>query len=179
MTAEQIIKFFKMEPLRKEGGFYIETYRAPEILKKEVLLAMAKPSGDARPPGFPADRNMASTILYLLTSNTISLLHRLKSDEMFHFYLGDPVTMLQLYPDGRSELFTLGHDILAGDKVQVVVPKGVWQGSFVAPGGKFALMGCSVSPAFDDNDFELGDRDALLNQYPDLREYILKLTHAD
>jgi predicted cupin superfamily sugar epimerase len=168
MTAEQIIRFFKMEPLRKEGGFYIETYRAPELLKKELL-----------PPGFPADRNLASTILYLLTSNTISLLHRLKSDEMFHFYLGDPVTMLQLYPNGRSELFTLGHGILAGQKVQVIVPKGVWQGSFVAPGGKFSLMGCSISPAFDDNDFELGNRDALLNQYPDLREYILKLTRAD
>jgi predicted cupin superfamily sugar epimerase len=168
MTAEQIIRFFKMEPLRKEGGFYIETYRAPEMLKKEVL-----------PPSFPADRNLASTILYLLTAKTISLLHRLKSDEMFHFYLGDPVTMLQLYPDGRSELFTLGHDILAGQKVQVIVPKGVWQGSFVVPGGKFSLMGCSVSPAFDDNDFELGNRDTLLNQYPDLREYILKLTRAD
>jgi predicted cupin superfamily sugar epimerase len=168
MTAEQIIRFFKMEPLRKEGGFYIETYRAPEILKKKVL-----------PPGFPADRNLASTILYLLTAKTISLLHRLKSDEMFHFYLGDPVTMLQLYPDGRSELFTLGHDILADQKVQVIVPKGVWQGAFVQPGGKFTLMGCSVSPAFDDNDFELANRDAMLNQYPDLREYILKLTRAD
>jgi predicted cupin superfamily sugar epimerase len=168
MTAEQIIKFFKMEPLRKEGGFYIETYRAPEMLKKEVL-----------PPGFPADRNLASTILYLLTSKTISLLHRLKSDEMFHFYFGDPVTMLQLYPDGRSEMFTLGHDILAGQKVQVLVPRGVWQGAFVQPGGKFALMACSVSPAFDDNDFELGNRDMLLDQYPDLREYILKLTRAD
>ena len=168
-----------MEPLRKEGGFYIETHRAPEMLKNDSLLAAAKPSGEAGPAGFPADRNLASTILYLLTAKTISLLHRLKSDEMFHFYLGDPVTMLQLYPDGRSELFTLGHDILAGQKVQVIVPKGVWQGAFVQPGGKFALMGCSVSPAFDENDFELGDRDALLNQYPDLHEYILKLTRAD
>jgi len=168
-----------MQPLRQEGGFYIETYRAPELLKKEVLLASAKPSGKAGPPGFPADRNLASTILYLLTAKTISLLHRLKSDEMFHFYLGDAVTMLQLYPDGRSELFALGHDILAGQKVQVLVPKGVWQGAFVRPGGKFALMGCTVSPAFDENDFETGDRDTLLNQYPDLREYILKLTRAD
>jgi predicted cupin superfamily sugar epimerase len=168
MTAEQIIRFFKMEPLRQEGGFYIETYRAPELLKKEIL-----------PPGFPADRNLASTILYLLTAKTISLLHRLRSDEMFHFYLGDAVTMLQLYPDGRSEIVTLGPDILAGQKVQVLVPKGVWQGAFVRPGGKFALLGCTVSPAFDDNDFELANRDVLLNQYPDLREYILKLTRAD
>jgi predicted cupin superfamily sugar epimerase len=165
MTAEQIIKFFNMAPLRKEGGFYIETYRAPEQLKKEVL-----------PPGFPGDRNLASTILYLLTSQTISLLHRLKSDEMFHFYFGDPVTMLQLHPDGRSDILTLGHDVLDGQKVQALVPKGSWQGAFVQPGGKFALLGCSVSPAFDDNDFELGDRNALLTQYPDLHELILKLT---
>jgi uncharacterized protein len=167
MTAEQIIRFFKMEPLRKEGGFFVETYRAPEQLKKDIL-----------PPGFPGDRNLASTILYLLTAKTISLFHRLKSDEMFHFYLGNSVTMLQLYPDGHSEIITLGNDVLAGQKVQVVVPKGVWQGAFIQPGGKFALMGCSVSPAFDENDFELGDRAALLAQYPDLREYILKLTHT-
>ena len=82
MTAEQIIKFFKMQPLRQEGGFYIETYRAAEKMKKEIL-----------PEGFSGDRNFSSTILYLLTAQTISLMHRLKSDEMFHFYL-DRLTMV-------------------------------------------------------------------------------------
>ena len=167
MTAEQIIKFFKMQPLRQEGGFYIETYRAAEQLKKEIL-----------PEGYSGDRNFSSTILYLLTAKTVSLMHRLKSDEMFHFYLGSPVTMLQLHPDGRSEIITLGPQILDGQVVQALVPKGVWQGAFIQPGGKFALMGCSVAPAFDEQDFEVGDRDALLAQYPDLRELILRLTHA-
>jgi len=167
MTAEQIIKFFKMQPLRQEGGYYIETYRAVEKLKKDVL-----------PPGFSDDRNLASVILYLLTAKTISLLHRLKSDEMFHFYFGDPVTMLQLHPDGCSDLITLGNNILKEQKVQVLVPKGTWQGAFVVPGGKYALLGCSVAPGFNENDFELGDRNVLLAKYPDLRELILRLTRG-
>jgi predicted cupin superfamily sugar epimerase len=103
-------------------------------------------------------------------------MHRLKSDEMFHFYLGSPVTMLQLYPGGRSEIVTLGPDVLDGQVVQALVPKGVWQGAFIQPGGKFALMGCSVAPAFDEQDFEVGQRDVLLAQYPDLHELLLRLT---
>jgi hypothetical protein len=156
-----------MQPLRQEGGYYIETYRAVEKLKKDVL-----------PPGFSGDRNLASVILYLLTAKTVSSMHRLKSDEMFHFYFGDPVTMLQLHPDGHSELITLGSNILKEQKVQVLVPRGVWQGAFVQPGGKFALLGCSVAPGFDEKDFELGDRNVLLAKYPDLRELILRLTRG-
>lgn len=167
MTAEQIIKFFRMQPLRKEGGYYVETYRCAERIKKESL-----------PERYPGDRNLGSVILYLLTSKSISLLHRLKSDEMFHFYFGQPVTMLQLYPDGKSEIITLGHKILEEQKVQVVVPAGIWQGAFVQPGGKFALLGCSVAPAFEEEDFEIGNRNDLLSKYPDLREMILKLTRG-
>ena len=165
MTAEQIIKFFRMQPLRQEGGFYVETYRSAERIKKAAL-----------PERFPGDRNIGSVILYLLTAKTISLLHRLKSDEMFHFYFGDPVTMLQLHPDGKSEIITLGHNVLKEQKVQVIVPGGVWQGAFVQPGGKFALLGCSVAPGFEEEDFEIGERHSLLAKYPDLREFILKLT---
>jgi predicted cupin superfamily sugar epimerase len=167
MTAEQIIKRFKMQPLRQEGGFFIETYRAAEVLKKGIL-----------PADVSGDRNLSSVILYLLTAKTVSLMHRLKYDEMFHFYLGNPVTMLQLHPDGSSEIVTLGHDILSEQKVQVLVPKGTWQGAFIQPGGKFSLMGCSVAPAFDEADFEIGDRETLLVKYPDMRELILHLTHA-
>ena len=167
MTAEQIIKRFKMQPLRQEGGFFIETYRAAEVLKKEIL-----------PAGVSGDRNISSVILYLLTAKTVSLMHRLKYDEMFHFYLGNPVTMLQLHPDGSSEIVTLGHDILSEQNVQVLVPKGTWQGAFIQPGGKFSLMGCSIAPGFDEADFEIGDRETLLAKYPDMQELILHLTHA-
>jgi uncharacterized protein len=167
MTAEQIIKHFKMQPLRQEGGYYIETYRAAEVLKKEVL-----------PAGFSGDRKLSSVILYLLTAKTVSLMHRLKYDEMFHFYLGNSVTMLQLHPDGSSEIITLGHDIIGEQKVQVLVPKGTWQGAFIQPGGKFSLMGCSVAPGFDEADFEIGDRETLLAEYPDMRELIMRLTRT-
>jgi len=167
MTAEQIIKRFKMQPLRQEGGYYIETYRATEQLKKEIL-----------PPGFSGDRNLSSVILYLLTAKTVSVMHRLKCDEMFHFYMGNPVTMLQLHPDGSYEIVTLGHDIFNEQNVQVLVPKGVWQGAFIQPGGKFSLMGCSVAPGFDEADFEIGDRETLLAKYPDMRDIIMRLTHA-
>ena len=167
MTAEQIIKRFKMQPLRQEGGFFIETYRAADVLKKEIL-----------PLGVSGDRNLSSVILYLLTAKTVSVMHRLKYDEMFHFYLGNPVTMLQLHPDGSSEIITLGHDIFNEQKVQVIVPKGTWQGAFIQPGGKFSLMGCSVAPAFDEADFEIGDRETLLAKYPDMQELILHLTRT-
>jgi predicted cupin superfamily sugar epimerase len=167
MTAEQIIKFFKMQPLRQEGGFYVETYRCAERIKKAAL-----------PGRFSGERNLGSVILYLLTAKTISLLHRLKSDEIFHFYFGHPVTMLQLHPDGKSEIITLGHNILKEQKVQVLVGAGVWQGAFVQPGGKFSLLGCSVAPGFEEEDFELGNRNDLLDKYPDLREMILKLTRG-
>ena len=167
MTAEQIIKRFKMQPLRQEGGYYVETYRAADVLKKEIL-----------PSGFSGDRNLSSVILYLLTAKTVSVMHRLKCDEMFHFYLGNPVTMLQLHPDGSSEIVTLGHGIFNEQKVQVLVPKGTWQGAFIQPGGKFSLMGCSVAPGFDEADFEIGDRETLLAKYQDMRELILHLTHA-
>ena len=156
-----------MQPLPHEGGFFIETYRAAEVLKKEIL-----------PAGLSGDRNISTVILYLLTAKTVSLMHRLKCDEMFHFYLGNPVTMLQLHPDGSSEIITLGHDILNEQKVQVLVPKGTWQGAFVQPGGKFSLMGCSVAPGFDEADFELGDRETLLAKYPDMQELILHLTRT-
>jgi uncharacterized protein len=165
MTAERIIKFFKMQPLLQEGGYYVETYRAAEQIKKTALS-----------PDLSGDRNLSTAILYLLTANTVSFLHRLKSDEMFHFYLGDPVAMLQLHPDGHSEIVTLGHDILNGQTVQALVPKGVWQGAFVKDDGRFALMGCTVAPGFDFADYEQADRKELVEQYPANKDLITRLT---
>ncbi|MFH1370676.1 MAG: cupin domain-containing protein [Planctomycetota bacterium] len=165
MTAEQIIKFFGMKPLSQEGGYYVETYRAAEQIKKAAL-----------PINLSGDRSIATAILYLLTADTFSAMHRLKSDEIFHFYLGDPVTMLQLHPDGRSEIITLGQDILKSQKIQVLVPKNTWQGAFINEGGQFALMGCTVAPGFDPDDFQQANREQLLKQYPTRKDLITKLT---
>jgi len=165
MTADEIIDFFGMKPLAEEGGFYVETYRAKERITNASL-----------PARYGDNRSLGTAILYLLTAEAFSALHRLRSDEVFHFYLGDPVTMLQLHPDGNTEVITLGRDIFGGENVQVLVPRDTWQGAFVKEGGKFALLGCTVSPGFDKADYEQGDRDNLLARYPERRDLILRLS---
>jgi hypothetical protein len=103
-------------------------------------------------------------------------MHVLASDEMFHFYLGDPVEMLQLYPDGRSAVFTLGRDLMAGERVQLVVPAGVWQGTRLKGDGKVALLGCTVTPGFDFADYRTGSYAVLAGQWPAEAERIRQLT---
>jgi len=151
-------------PLGGEGGFFAETYRAREIV----------PSG-ALGPDWTGDRPLATAIYYLLTPGTFSALHRLRSDEVFHFYLGDPVEMLQLTPDGGGRLVVMGADLPAGMRPQVVVPRGVWQGTRLIEGGTLALLGTTVAPGFDPEDFELGRREALIATYPAFRERITAL----
>ena len=102
-------------------------------------------------------------------------MHRLASDEVFHIYLGDPVEMLQLFPNGSGNVVTLGQDLEKGMRPQVVVPRGVWQGSRLVPGGRFALLGTTVAPGFEFADYEQGRRDDLLEAYPAFREIILAL----
>ena len=165
MDAEEIIKRLGLEPHPGEGGFYRETYRSKEII-----------SADALPERYGADRNFGTAIYYMLTPKSFSALHRIKSDEVFHFYLGDPVTMLQIHPDGHAESLFLGPDIMNGQLLQVVVPAGVWQGMYLNKGGNFALMGTTVAPGFDFDDFELADRKALLDKYPNFKILIEKLT---
>ncbi len=165
ITAKQIIEKFRMKPLPGEGGYYVETYRSGEQIARANL-----------PTRYAGDKSFGSAILYLLTPDTCSRLHRLKSDEVFHFYLGDPVTMLQLHPDGSHDVITLGQDISAGQKLQVIVPQGTWQGCFLNDGGEFALMGTTVAPAFEFTDFELADRTTLLCQYPAQKDLIPRLT---
>jgi len=103
-------------------------------------------------------------------------MHRLRSDEIFHFYLGDPVEMLQLWPDGSGRDLILGSDILNGMQLQVVVPKGVWQGARLLKGGKFALLGTTVSPGFELIDYESGHSNELVKSYPQYRDWIIALT---
>ena len=102
-------------------------------------------------------------------------MHRLQSDEVFHFYGGGTVEMLQLFPDGSGRTVILG-DLASGGQPQVVVPRGVWQGSMLRQGGAFALLGCTVAPGFDYADYESGLRDELLAQYPQFADLIRRLT---
>ena len=147
LTARDIIARLQLVPLTIEGGYFRETYRATL-----TLVAARCPTNTV------GDRNASTAIYYLLTPETFSAIHRVKSDEVFHFYAGDAVEMLQLWPDGDGERVIIDNDLAAGHEPQLVVPAGVWQGCRLIPGGNWALMGCTVAPGFDYADFELGNR---------------------
>jgi predicted cupin superfamily sugar epimerase len=140
-----------------EGGYYRETYRSSVA------------------SGSPA-RALSTAIYYLLLPDTFSELHRLSADEIFHFYLGQTVELLQLFPNGSSSVTRLGQDLATGEQLQVVVKAGVWFGAKLADGGGFALMGTTVAPGFDFADYERGDRAELSVRYPDCAELIESLT---
>lgn len=170
LTAEGVVTLLGLEPLPVEGGEYRVTYRAAELIPSETL-----------PARYGSARTLSGAIYYLLREGTFSALHRLKSDEVYHFYLGRPVELLLLHPDGRDELATLGPDLAAGQHPQMVVQRGVWQGSRLAPlggidGADYALLGTTMAPAYDPADFELASRDALLAAYPARAELIHALT---
>ncbi len=167
MTAEELIEQLALEPLPGEGGYYRETYRSGINISCSDL-----------PEIHQTNKQISTAIYYLLTPESCSVLHRLPADEVYHFYLGDPVTMLNLHPDGEAARLTLGNDLAAGQLLQVIVPAETWQGSMLQPGGSFALMGTTMAPGFDFDDFEAGDRKSLIRAYPDLRELIEELTHG-
>lgn len=165
MTADDIIELLGLEPHPAEGGWFVETYRAPEAIAAGAL-----------PDRYRGDRAHGTAIYYLLTPDTFSALHRLGSDEVFHFYLGDPVAQLQLFPDGAGRAVTLGADLAAGQRPQQAVPRGVWQGARLCDGGRFALLGCTVAPGFEFADYEHGDRASLTEAYPGFAADIAGLT---
>lgn len=164
-SADAIVNALGLVPHPKEGGYFRETYRAAETLAVSALGGR-----------YTAARAVSTAIYYLLTPATFSALHRLASDEVFHFYAGDPVEQLRLHPDGRGEIVTIGNNLSAGQRPQTVVPRGVWQGARLAPGGRYALLGCTVAPGFDYADYEAGERAALAAAYPDFAGRIASLT---
>ena len=155
MTADNIIRALGLEPLPREGGLTAQTY-------------LSHFSIDGQPAG--------TAIYYLLRGNAFSHLHRLTGDEMYHFYLGDPVELTQLLPDGSVTTTLLGGDIAAGQRPQLLVPAGVWQGSRLAPGGTFALLGTTMCPGYTPACYRHGDPAELTRQYPRAAEIIARLT---
>jgi len=167
LTARQLIAMLDLRPLPLEGGYYRETYRASDRLPASALAAH-----------YPMAKSACTAIYYLLTPETFSALHRLPTDEIFHFYLGDPVHMLQLPPDGDGCIVMLGSDLNARQHPQLLVPRGTWQGSRLAPGGSFALLGTTMAPGFDFEDFEPADRNYLIARYPAFANQIDRLIRA-
>jgi len=169
LTAEQIIRHFDLRPLASEGGMFRQTYLAAEQVPHHAL-----------PPRYPHDKPLGTAIYYLLTDapDSFSELHTLPTDEIYHFYAGDPVDMLLLQTDGRGERVRLGAEFMSGQHVQFVVPRGVWQGSRLAPGGRWALMGTTMAPGYTDSDYVGGGRAELLARYPQFAADIARLTRG-
>lgn len=153
-----------LEPLPQEGGFYRETYRSELKLPADVLPSL-----------YQSPRSASTAIYYLLTPDTCSALHKLPGDEVYHFYLGDPVELLQLYPDGTGEVIVLGERIFDGMKLQAVVPGGTYQGARLKEGGSYALLGTTMAPGFEFEDFRPGDVSRLSDRYPEYAELITAL----
>lgn len=155
MTAREVIDLLHLAPLAGEGGYFRETYRSP-IVKE--------------------GRALSTAIFYLLTAQTVSLFHRLKSDEIWHFYQGDVVELVMLHPDRSMEEVQLGTNLARGQRSQVVIPAGSWQGARLADGGAWSLMGCTVAPGFEFADWELAEPELLLQQYVDAGYWIDRMT---
>jgi predicted cupin superfamily sugar epimerase len=148
-----------------EGGSYRETYRSPEIVKKEHL-----------PGRFGADRNFCTSIYFMLEGSDFSAMHRIKSDEIWHFYSGSPLSVSVISESGEYSEIILGDNPELGQVFQATVPAGSWFGSRVSLPGSFSLVGCTVSPGFDFADFEMADREKLQEKYPQHADIIRQLT---
>ena len=155
---KDIITRFDLKPLPFEGGYFIETFRS----EKSYLC-----------------RSLCTGILYLITSESASKLHRVPGEEVFHFYFGDPVKMFNISESGKAKIILLGNEFEKGEVPQYVVAGKCWQGAFVREENNpvFALLGTTMSPGFDLNDYEsaAGNEDVLLKSYPEFSEVIKKL----
>jgi predicted cupin superfamily sugar epimerase len=166
MTADEVKKLLGLKPHPCEGGWFRQTYAANEQVAAEAFA-------EGR---YASARLTGTAIYYLLEQDTFSEMHRLRSDEVFHFYAGDAVEMLQLDQQAGGRVVRIGNDLAAGEQPQIVVPSGVWQGSRMAPGGQWALLGCTVSPGFEYQDYEAGDRTKLCARWPQFDALIRALT---
>ena len=148
-----------------EGGYYNELYRSGEIFEADIL-----------PGRYSGNRAFSTSIYFLLPGNEVSTFHRLRSDEIWHFYDGAPVTIYIIDEKGNLEKKVMGNNLENGEVLQAVIPQNSWFGAEVNDLRAFALVGCTVSPGFDFSDFELGSRDRLTAKFPQHSDLIKKLT---
>jgi predicted cupin superfamily sugar epimerase len=168
--AQTLIQHFKMQKIPAEGPWFTVTYRSPDVLDTSGLPARYK------------GRRVAGTAIYAVqTKDDFSAMHKLATDEIWHFYGGDPLEMLLLYPDGHGEVVMVGPDVFKGQHPQLVVPREVWQGSI--PIGdrpeSYSFFGNTLAPGFEFADFEMGYRDELQNRYPQFAGHIARLTREE
>lgn len=155
LNAKQLIELLNLQPLTGEGGYFRRTYQSELTLYPK-----------SRDEGLIA----GTAIYYLITPESFSTMHRLKYDEIYHFYLGDPAEMFLIDQDGNHRTVTLGQDLIAGQYLQFVVPAGTWQGCKVRTGGKWSLLGTTMAPGFDFKDLELGTAEFFEDAYPQIKQ---------
>ncbi len=167
LSADEVKRVLGLQPHPREGGWYVRTWESPEMVAPDAFQ-------DAR---YRGERRTSTAIYYLLEPGTFSEMHVLASDEIFHHYLGGAVEMLQLFADGSSAVTVIGKDIAAGQVLQHVVPRGVWQGSRMLREGEWALLGCTVSPGFEFEDYQDAGAEDLVARWPGEAERIRRLTN--
>ena len=158
LTAWEVVRLLKLEPLDQEGGYFRRTGESATIL--------------------PGGRRAWSMIHSLITPEGFSALHRLGQEEVWCFHAGDPLESLRLRPDGGGEWVKLGLNLARGERPQDVVPAQTWQGTRLTAGGRWALVTCVVAPEFQWGDFELGAREALVASHAGFATDIRALTRA-
>jgi predicted cupin superfamily sugar epimerase len=163
MTAQDYIEHLQLQP-HPEGGFFKESYRSSELV-----------SGSSLPERFAGDRSFSTAIYYLLQRGDFSAFHRIKSDECWHFYDGGTLLIHVIAETGKYEVIKLGKALSNGENLQYVVPAGAWFASEPHTDATFSLVGCTVAPGFDFNDFEMADGAALLKAFPAHSEIISRL----
>ncbi len=162
-TAADYIEKLQLQP-HPEGGYYRQTYVSEEQLNAAAL-----------PQRFGGDRSVSTAIYFLLEGKDYSAFHRIKSDELWHFYTGGGLHIYVIHPDGRGEVLLLGNDLANGYHFQQVVKAGCWFASKPANENSFSLVGCTVAPGFDFADFEMAKEGELLMEYPQHEEWIRML----
>ena len=161
---EEIVKELDLKP-HPEGGYFKETYRSKGEIKEDSLHS-----------GYGGKRNYSTCIYFLLTSETFSAFHKIKQDEIWHFYAGSPIQLHTISEAGDLSKFIIGTDLISGQTPQLIVPGDHWFAATVVNDNDYALVGCTVAPGFDFSDFVLADREELIHKFPQHQQIITQLT---
>jgi uncharacterized protein len=162
-SADYWIEKLQLKP-HAEGGFYKEIYRSEEIIRKEGL-----------PARYDTDHSICTSIYFLLKSDQVSAFHRLKSDEIWHFYSGSSIIVYIIDAAGILSSHTLGCNIMNNEQLQLVIPCGCWFAANVVDDRSYSLVGCTVAPGFDYHDFELAKKETMIKKYPQYKELIIQM----
>ena len=163
LSAADYVAQLQLQP-HPDGGYYSRTYESDEQIAAAAL-----------PARFDADRFISTAIYFLLEGTDYSAFHRIKSDELWHFYVGGGLHIYVIHPDGKGEILLLGNDLTNGYRFQQLVKAGCWFASKPANENSFSLVGCTVAPSFDFADFEMAKQEELLKLFPQYQEWIQQL----